>query len=177
MAQTKQPSPAPSKAPVGAEKTWSLSSTESRTAPTSTAGRQAKVGDTVAVHYTGRFPGGEVFDSSEGGDAFTFKLGEGAVIPGFEKAVLGLAPGQSRNVKVPPTDGYGAKDGELVAQLPRDSFDDDLEVGETVTLKAPEGDEFEARILETDDEHVTLDLNHPLAGETLEFDITLVRFA
>ena len=157
MTQTKTPAPAAKNTPK--------------------AGRQAQMGDTVAVHYTGRFPNGEVFDSSEGGDPFMFTLGEGAVIPGFEKAVVGLAQGQSRNVKVAPDEGYGAKDDELVVQLPRASFEEDVEVGETVTLRAPEGDEFEARILEADDEHVTLDLNHPLAGETLEFDITLVRFA
>ena len=135
---------------------------------------QVKAGDTVKVHYRGTLLGGAQFDSSEGRDPLEFTVGAGQVIPGFEAALIGLAPGETATVTIEPADAYGPKHDELVQTVSLEDFATNPFVGGMVTLVSPEGDEMPGRIVAIDGEQVTLDFNHPLAGQTLVFEIELV---
>ncbi|HEY5468627.1 MAG TPA: peptidylprolyl isomerase [Coriobacteriia bacterium] len=135
---------------------------------------QVKTGDTVTVHYRGTLLGGAQFDSSEGRDPLEFTVGAGQVIPGFEAALIGLAPGKTATVTIKPAEAYGPKHDELVQTVSLEDFATDPYVGGMVTLVSPEGDEMPGRIVAIDGEQVTLDFNHPLAGQTLVFQIELV---
>ena len=135
-----------------------------------------KNGDTVRVHYTGTLEcSGEEFDSSrrDGRDPLEFTVGAGDVIPGFDAGVLGLEPGGTAVITITPGDGYGPKHEELVQTVSVSDFAQDTppEVGGMVNLVGPDGDHLPGIITEVDGDKVTLDFNHPLAGETLVFDI------
>ena len=135
---------------------------------------QVEPGDTVGVRYTGRLDNGDVFDSNaDDGELLTFRVGDGDVIPGFDKAVLGLSKGDSRTVRIAPEDAYGERDARLVTKLARDLFEGDVEVGQHLDLEDQEGNVHHADVVGVEDDGVTVDLNHHLAGETLTFDITL----
>jgi FKBP-type peptidyl-prolyl cis-trans isomerase 2 len=135
-----------------------------------------KTGDTVRVHYRGSLKDGTMFDESAGRDPLAFTVGLGQVIPGFEAAVIGLEPGDSVKVTIEPEDAYGPHHAELRHLVTMDDFATEPFVGGEVNLVSPDGDEMPGRVVEIDGENVTLDFNHPLAGETLEFEITLVEF-
>ena len=137
---------------------------------------RAEKGDAVRVHYTGRLEGGEVFDSSEGGEPFEFVLGAGEAIPGFDNAVDGLAVGERRRVEIEPEDAYGQHREGLVAQIPRSTaqFPTEPQVGANFVMPLPDGNQLEVVITELSDTHVTIDGNHPLAGRKLIFDLELV---
>jgi len=135
-----------------------------------------KNGDTVRVHYRGTLADGTMFDESAGRDPLAFTVGLGQVIPGFEAAVVGLEPGESVNVTIEPQDAYGPHHAELRHAVTMDDFATEPFVGGEINLVSPEGDEMPGRIVEIDGENVTLDFNHPLAGEVLVFEITLVEF-
>lgn len=131
-------------------------------------------GDTVAVRYTGRLDSGDVFDSNEeGGEPLLFTVGAGMVIPGFENAVLGLAAGEQRTVRIAPEEAYGPRDERLVTKLDRSLFEggDALEVGQHLDLEDEAGNVYHADVVRFDAESVTVDLNHHLAGQTLTFDV------
>lgn len=135
-------------------------------------------GTTVVVHYTGTLDDGTQFDSSRGREPLTVTLGQGMVIPGFEKALRGLsAVGETCTVTIPFAEAYGPHREEMVLAVPRTSFPDHIpaQVGEQLVLRSPEGHEIPAAIVEVDDETVTIDANHPLAGLDLTFEIELVR--
>lgn len=138
--------------------------------------RQAHTGDLVSVHYTGKLEDGTVFDSSREGEPLEFKLGSGAVIEGFDQAVSGMEVGQSREVKIAPDDAYGPRREEMQLQVPRAQLPDGLdpEEGEMLGIQVAPGQQAVARITSVSDDAVTLDLNHPLAGQSLVFDIELV---
>ncbi|MFO7262432.1 MAG: peptidylprolyl isomerase [bacterium] len=138
--------------------------------------QRAKDGDHVAVHYTGRLEDGTVFDSSRGGAPIEFELGSGTVIPGFDNAVRGMAVGEHREIRIAPEDAYGPRREELRVPVPRDQFppDVDPQVGQVLAVQVAPGQDALATITAVDEETVTLDLNHPLAGETLVFDIELM---
>lgn len=137
----------------------------------------AKDGDTVHIHYTGRLDDGSVFDSSEGRDPLSFTVGSGQVIPGFDEAVRGMAPGDTRTTRIPPKEAYGDRQDELQLSFPRSDLPDGLDpqVGETLQMRTAEGQAFQVRVVETTAEALQLDANHPLAGEALTFDIELVK--
>lgn len=137
---------------------------------------QAKQGDTVRVHYTGKLEDGTVFDSSEGSDPLEFTIGEGEVIPGFENAVVGMEPGQKKTVTIPADEAYGFHQDELIATVGRDQFPDDVkpEMGQQYEMQRDDGETFVMTVTEITDDEVTLDANHPLAGEDLTFDLELV---
>ncbi len=137
----------------------------------------AKNGDTVRVHYTGTLEDGTVFDSSEDREPLEAVLGSGMLIPGFEAAVVGLSAGRRATVTVEPAEAYGAHTEELVISLPHSEFPPHLkpEPGMALQLTTQEGTEFEALVTEVTDEAVTLDANHPLAGQRLTFAIELVE--
>ena len=135
-----------------------------------------KNGDTVRVHYRGTLADGTMFDESAEREPLAFTVGLGQVIPGFEAAVIGLEPGESVNVTIEPQDAYGPHHAELRHVVTLDDFATEPFVGGEINLVSPEGDEMPGRIVEVDGENVTLDFNHPLAGEVLVFEITLVEF-
>ncbi|HSG89094.1 MAG TPA: peptidylprolyl isomerase [Pseudomonadales bacterium] len=137
----------------------------------------AQKGDTVRVHYTGTLADGEQFDSSRGGEPLEFTLGEGNIIPGFETAVAGLTPGDSCQTQIEADDAYGPHRAELLVELPRTEFPEDLDlsVGQTLQLNDQEGNPVMVRVAELGEEAVRLDANHPLAGQALNFDIELVE--
>ena len=139
---------------------------------------EAKSGDTVRVHYTGTLDDGSVFDSSKGRDPLEFILGIGQVIPGFDKAVSGMSPGDSKKVKIEAENAYGPRDDTLVRQVERSALPPgNVEVGTQLQAENPEGDVIILTVVELTDDSVTLDANHPLAGENLTFEIELVEIA
>lgn len=138
---------------------------------------QAKNGDTVAIHYTGKLPDGTPFDSSEGREPLEFKLGEGQVINGFEQAVEGMAQGESKTFEVAADEAYGPRLDELVHEVPKERLPDDVEVQEGMQLQAvgPNEQPVLLTVAEVGEETVTLDANHPLAGQDLTFEVQLVE--
>lgn len=140
----------------------------------------ARKGNTVKVHYTGTFKeNGEVFDSSRDGDPLEFVLGEGMVIAGFEKAVLGLNPGDSTSVEVPPEEGYGNYNEQLAFEVRREQLPPNVEpeIDMMLEIRTEEGEAAYVTITELNDATVKLDGNHPLADKTLLFDVELVAVA
>jgi peptidylprolyl isomerase len=137
---------------------------------------QAKQGDTVRVHYTGTLGDGQEFDSSRGLDPLTFTLGTGSVIPGFDEAVTGMAVGDEKRVTIPAVEAYGPRREELTLQLPRSELPADMELEEGTQLRMEQDDQsIVVTVRQLDDATVTLDANHPLAGEALTFDLRLVE--
>jgi peptidylprolyl isomerase len=138
---------------------------------------QAKAGDTVKIHYTGKLEDGTVFDSSVSREPLEFQLSGGQVIPGFDEAVMGMAPGESKMTKIPMDQAYGPHRPEMVIQVERQQLPTELEpeVGQQLQVQQQNGQVIPVFITEVDDTTVTLDANHPLAGEDLTFDIELVE--
>jgi peptidylprolyl isomerase len=137
---------------------------------------KAKSGDTVRVHYTGTLDDGKEFDSSRGGDPLTFTLGEGNVIAGFDEAVSGMEVGDEKRVTIPAEQAYGPRRDELTLRVPRTELPGDLQLYEGAQLRMEQGDQVMIVTVRTlDDESVTLDANHALAGEALTFDLQLVE--
>lgn len=137
---------------------------------------QAKNGDTVMVHYTGKLTDGTVFDSSTERDPLQFTIGAGEIIPGFEQAVLGMNTGESKTTKIPVEEAYGSHRPEMVVEVERDQMPPEMEpeVGQQMQIQQPSGQIIPVTITNISDSTVTLDANHPLAGEDLIFDIELV---
>jgi FKBP-type peptidyl-prolyl cis-trans isomerase 2 len=137
---------------------------------------QAKVGDMVSVHYTGKLEDGTVFDSSEGRDPLQFEIGTSSVIPGFEHAVVGMAPGESKTANVPAEQGYGRRETAKVVEVERAQLPPDLNlrVGQRLKLTDQQENSTLVTVTEMSDAMVKLDANHPLAGQDLVFDIELV---
>ena len=135
-----------------------------------------EAGTRVLVHYTGTLDDGTKFYSSREREPLEVVLGQGMVIPGFEKAIVGLEPGQSVTVTIPEEEAYGPHNEELVIRVPKDSFPAEIKptVGEQLILRSPDGNEIPALIVDADEGEVTLDANHPLAGFALTFEIELV---
>lgn len=138
---------------------------------------EAKNGDTVSIHYTGRLEDGTVFDTSEDKDPLEFTLGEGKVIPGFEKAVEGMEEGETRTATIDSEDAYGERRDDLVLSVAKQQLPDDLdpEVGQRLQMQAGDGQTFQVVISDVESDSVEVDANHPLAGEDLTFDIELVE--
>jgi peptidylprolyl isomerase len=138
---------------------------------------QAKVGDKVSVHYTGKLEDGTVFDSSSGREPLEFEIGTSSVIPGFEHAVVGMAPGESKTATVPAEQAYGRREDEKVVEVERGHLPPDLElrVGQRLKLTDEQQNATYVTVTEMNDALVKLDANHPLAGQDLVFDIELVE--
>jgi peptidylprolyl isomerase len=138
---------------------------------------QAKKGDTVKVHYTGRLPDGTRFDSSEGRDPLELTLGSGDVIPGFDAAVAGMRAGESKTVTIASDQAYGPRHDDAVRDFPRTVVPEHIELNVGMQLQAndPSGQPVALTVVGLSEEMVTLDANHPLAGEDLVFDLELVE--
>ena len=136
-----------------------------------------KNGQTVNIHYVGTLKDGTEFDNSRTrGNPLSFKLGGGQILPAFEKAVQTMAVGERKTFSLTPSEAYGEIVKEAFQPIPKASFapDVDLEVGGMVSGQAPDGKPLQARIQSVEDETVTLDFNHPLAGKDINFDIELL---
>lgn len=138
---------------------------------------QAKKGDTVRVNYTGKFDDGTVFDSSEGRQPLEFTVGEGQVIEGFDEGVVGMSPGESKTVTIPMEKAYGPHRQDRVLAVNRKEFPPNIEpeVGQQFEIQQPHGRAIAVTVTDVSEEAVTLDANHPLAGEDLTFEIQLVE--
>lgn len=135
----------------------------------------AKNGDMIRVHYTGRLESGEVFDSSEGGEPLEFELGSGQVIAGFDESVAGMNVGDKKTITIEPENAYGERNDALIGTVERAGIslpEGEPQVGMELALQLPDGQQIPVRITEVTGESVTFDANHPLAGQTLIFDIT-----
>ncbi|HYE66430.1 MAG TPA: peptidylprolyl isomerase [Pyrinomonadaceae bacterium] len=137
---------------------------------------QAKKGDTVRIHYTGRLEGGEVFDSSEGGEPLEFQVGSGQVINGFDQGVREMSIGDKRTIEIEADDAYGPRIEELVQSVARTGLNLGAEpqVGMTLALQLPDGNQIPVTITQVTEDSITLDANHPLAGQKLIFDVEMV---
>ena len=137
----------------------------------------AKNGQTVSVHYTGTLNDGTEFDSSRGrGEPLTFTVGSGQLISGFDTAVVGMAVGEVKDITLTPEEAYGPVQEGLTTTVPHAAFPEGFEfiVGGQVMGQNPNGMPVTATIMEVTDDEVTLDMNHPMAGKTLNFNIELV---
>lgn len=136
----------------------------------------AKQGDTVQVHYKGTLQDGTVFDTSEGREPLAFTIGSGEVIEGFEKAVDGMQVGETKMARLDVDEAYGDRNDELELEVPREQLPDglDVDVGTPLQLQQPDGRAVPVTVTALDEENVTLDANHPLAGQPLQFELTLV---
>jgi peptidylprolyl isomerase len=135
--------------------------------------QEVKNGMYVSVDYTGTLKSGEQFDSNQGRAPLEFKVGEGRVIKGFEDAVLGMTLNEKKTFTLAPEEAYGQRDESFIYEIPATDIPSEIvpEVGQTLALRSPDGREIPARIAAVDSEKVTFDLNHPLAGESLTFEI------
>ncbi|MDT8321903.1 MAG: peptidylprolyl isomerase [Xanthomonadales bacterium] len=140
---------------------------------------QAKPGDTVKIHYTGKLEDGTEFDSSKDRAPLEFTVGSGDVIPGFDNAVAGMAVGEEKSVNIEPEQAYGPRNDEMIQQVPKSALPEDLEPEEGMGLRAQgkDGQAINLTVTSVDDDTITVDANHPLAGKRLNFDIELVEIS
>ena len=141
--------------------------------------RAAQAGDTVKVHYTGKLEDGTVFDSSQGREPLEFTIGSGALIEGFEQAVVGMAPGEAKTVQIPSVEAYGPHHEEMVQEIEREVIPSEIEIDIGIRLQASQGEgpPLILTVVEMSESTITVDANHPLAGEDLTFEIDLVEIA
>ncbi len=130
----------------------------------------------VLMHYTLTNDQGEVLDSSQGGDPLAFLQGMGNIIPGLEKALVGKQAGDKLQVKVSPAEGYGERDERLIQQVPRRAFQGikDIQPGMSFHAQGSQGP-MQVTVTRVIGDMVTVDGNHPLAGESLNFDVEIVE--
>ena len=138
---------------------------------------QAKEGDKVKVNYTGSLEDGTVFGSSPEEDPLEFIIGQKKVLPSFENAVIGMNEGDTKTVSIPPEDAFGQPKEDLIFDVERTKLppDIDLKLGGVLRVGSDTGKNFDVAITNIDEETVTLDGNHPLAGKVLNLEIQLVE--
>ena len=137
---------------------------------------QVKPGDNVSIHYTGTLQDGTTFDSSEGREPLAFEVGSGQIIPGLDRALPGMEVGEKKQVEVAAENAYGDVNPEMRQAVPREGIPADipLDIGTQLQMQTPDGQALPVTVVAVDEEKVTLDANHPLAGKDLTFDIELV---
>lgn len=137
----------------------------------------ATKGNAVKVHYTGKLQNGTVFDSSANREPLEFTLGDGNMIKGFDTAVEGMEVGQEKSVTIPCGEAYGEKREDMMLEIPKTQVPEHItpEIGMELSLQNQEGQPVPVKVAAVDEEKIILDANHPLAGEDLLFDITLVE--
>ncbi|MEJ2203787.1 MAG: peptidylprolyl isomerase [Gemmatimonadota bacterium] len=136
-------------------------------------------GDTVRIHYTGRLDDGTIFDTSEGREPLEFTVGSGQVISGFDSAVAGMEVNDEKTVTIPPEEAYGPRRDDLMLPMSRSHLPEELDprVGQRLQMSSPEGRTFQVTVAEIHPDRLVLDANHPLAGQSLIFDLQLVSVA
>ncbi len=135
-------------------------------------------GKIVKIHYTGSLDDGEVFDTSRlNGEPIEFECMAGTVIKGFDDAVKDMEVGEKKNIHLEPEEAYGPVREDLVQTVPVDRIPNaqDLPVGQTVYMQGPDGHPFPAKVVSMDEENVVFDMNHPMAGKPLNFELELVE--
>ncbi len=137
---------------------------------------EAKAGDTVRINYVGTLNNGETFDSSEGRDPLEFVVGSGQIIKGLDTAIPGMAVGDKKDVNVPCDQAYGEANPDARQAVPREQIPAEIpvEVGTQLQMQTPQGQVVPVTVAEVSETEVTLDANHPLAGEDLNFAIEVV---
>ncbi|MBC7145460.1 MAG: peptidylprolyl isomerase [Thioclava marina] len=138
---------------------------------------QAKPGDTLHLHYTGKLDDGSVFDSSQGREPLAFTLGSGQIIPGLDKGVTGMEVGEKRTVRCEPDEAYGPHHPERVQAVDRAAVPDHIptEPGTQLQVQTQDGQTINVVIADANETELFLDANHPLAGKALTFDVELVK--
>lgn len=134
-------------------------------------------GKKVKIHYTGTLDDGTKFDSSAGRDPLEFEMGAGMVIPGFEKGVADMDVGEKKSIHIPAEEAYGERREDLVMQFERSQLPDGLEpqVGMGLQMQGPQGQPVPVTVTEVADDNITIDANHQLAGQNLNFELELVE--
>lgn len=137
----------------------------------------AKKGDKVKIHFTGKTKEGTIFASSHEREPVEFEIGRGALLPGIETAVEGMEKGERKDITLPPEQSFGQHHQELVILVERSQFPEDFQpsVGLEFEVPQPDGSYAYFKVLEVGESKVTLDGNHPLAGETLTFELELLE--
>ena len=140
---------------------------------------RAKNGDTVKVHYMGRLEDGRVFETTKNHQPLEFVMGSGKIIPGFEKSVLGMEVGDTKTIRIPPDEAYGPRRQDLIVDIKKSDFPDNIRpaIGQRLQIRQPNGHFIDVIIMDMNEDLVTLDANHPLAGNSLIFDVELVEIA
>ncbi len=140
---------------------------------------KVKNGDTVKVHYTGKLADGTVFDTSDENKPMEFVVGDGKVIEGFDTAVVGMEPGESKTVQIPAEQAYGPRQDKMVMVVDRKNVPPNIEpkVDQMLQVRHNDGTTFMVRVTDVSEKSLTLDANHPLAGKDLTFDILLAEIA
>lgn len=138
--------------------------------------KQVKQGDMVKVEYTGTFDNGTIFDTSQGREPLKFVAGAGQVIPGFDKAAVGMKTGQEKDIRLQPSEAYGSYNPQFVQEilLGRIQTEEELKPGMILAVTLPNGNQVPATITKVANETATIDLNHPLAGKVLNFKLKVV---
>jgi FKBP-type peptidyl-prolyl cis-trans isomerase SlpA len=137
--------------------------------------KKVEVNSTVTVNYTGKLQDGSVFDSSlnEGREPLTAVLGQGNLIPGFERGLIDMVEGETKTISIPFLEAYGERKDELVAQVPKERVPEEVEVGQMLQTMTQQGP-MNVMVKEVADDYVVLDANHPLAGQDLVFDLEII---
>ncbi len=140
---------------------------------------QAKSGDTVKIHYTGKLADGTVFDTSSNKDPLQFTVGKGQVIEGFDEAVTGMVVGETKTAEIPCEKGYGSHNDNMIIVVDKKQVPPELkpEVGQRLEVGSASGEMLAVTVIEVGEENITLDANPPLAGEDLTFDLELLEIA
>ncbi|MFZ0489380.1 MAG: peptidylprolyl isomerase [Salegentibacter sp.] len=139
---------------------------------------QVKQNDTVKVHYTGKLADGQVFDSSvERGEPIEFTLGQGQLIPGFEKGLIDMEVNEKKTINIPKDEAYGEPREELIQEVPKSQLPEEIkpEVGMGLVSKTPDGREMNLIVKDVKEDSIVVDGNHPLAGKDLIFDLEVVE--
>lgn len=138
---------------------------------------KVKANDTVKVHYTGKLDNGQVFDSSVDRDPLEVTLGQGALIPGFEKGLIEMEVNENKTITIPKEEAYGEVQKELFQRVRKEELPEGItpEVGMGLVAKNPDGSEQQLRVAEVNEADIVIDANHPLAGQDLTFELQLVE--
>jgi FKBP-type peptidyl-prolyl cis-trans isomerase 2 len=138
---------------------------------------KVKADDLVRVHYTGKLSDGQVFDSSVDREPLEVKLGQGSLIPGFEKGLIDMKPNEKKTIVIAKEEAYGEKRKELFQAVKKSDLPEDLKVEVDMALMATnaDGSEKQLRVAEVLEDEIVVDANHPLAGEDLTFELELVE--
>ncbi|MFT5848357.1 FKBP-type peptidyl-prolyl cis-trans isomerase [Psychroserpens sp.] len=138
---------------------------------------QVKENNTVKVNYTGKLADGQVFDSSEGREPLEFTLGQGQLIPGFEKGVIDMKLNEKKTITIAKEEAYGDVNEQLIQEVEKAHLPQDMapEVGMGLVSKDPDGNEINLLVVEVKEESIVVDGNHPLAGKELTFDLEVIE--
>ncbi len=138
---------------------------------------KVKANDTIRVHYTGKLTDGQVFDSSLEREPLEVTLGEGTLIPGFEKGLIDMEVDEEKTILIPKEEAYGEVRKELFQKVSKNDLPGEInpEVGMGLVATRPDGSEQQLRVVDVQEEHIVIDANHPLAGQDLTFDLKLVE--